>query len=109
MCSTQGHGTNGILLESCARSQGIATFERMLEPLEGSPATRKSVAEIINLVVADLFGTGGTEMEQRVLAKLWNSTLVQKTGMTCTSQDQALRLVKEGRLRNWRRFQPKRT
>ena len=77
-------------------------FERMLDLIEGSPATSKSVAGIINLVAADLFGTGGTEMEQSVLAKLRNSTLVQKTGMTCTSQDQALRSVKQGRSKNWR-------
>ena len=43
----------------------------MLEdPIEGSPATGNSVAGIINLFVDDLFGTGGTEMEQRVLAGL---------------------------------------
>ena len=42
----------------------------MLDPIAGSPATGKSVAGIINLFVDDLFGTGGTEIEQRVLARL---------------------------------------
>ena len=42
----------------------------MLEPIEGSPDTGKSVAGIINLFVDDIFGTCGTEMEQRVLARL---------------------------------------
>ena len=42
----------------------------MLDPIEGSPAAGKSVAGIINLFVDDLFGTGGTEMEHRVLARL---------------------------------------
>ena len=42
----------------------------MLDPIAGSPATGKSVAGIIKLFVDDLFGTGGTEMEQRVLVRL---------------------------------------
>ena len=42
----------------------------MLDPIEASPATGRSVAGIINLFVDDLFGAGGTEMEQRVLARL---------------------------------------
>ena len=42
----------------------------MLAPIEESPATSKSVAGIINLFVDDVFGRGGTEMEQRVLARL---------------------------------------
>ena len=42
----------------------------MLDPIAGSPATRKTVAGIVNLFVDDLFGTSGTEMEQRVLARL---------------------------------------
>ena len=45
-------------------------FERTLDPTAGSPATRKSVAGIINLFVDDLFGTGGNEMEERVLTGL---------------------------------------
>ena len=40
------------------------------------------MAGIVNLFVDDLFGTGGTEMEQRVLARLRkNSRLVPMTGM----------------------------
>ena len=42
----------------------------MLDAIAGSPATGKSAAGIINLLVGDLFGTGETEMEQRVLASL---------------------------------------
>ena len=89
-CSTQGHGTNDISLESRARSEGDAAFEKMLEdPIEGSPATGNSVAGIVNLFVDDLFRTGGTEMEQRVLAGLKKriSKLVQKTGMMSFSQE----------------------
>ena len=61
----------------------------MLDSIEGSPATGNSVAGIINLCVDDLFGSGGTEMEQRVLAGLKKriSKLGQKTGMMCFSQD----------------------
>ena len=62
--------TIDISLKSRARSGGDAAFERMLDPIEGRPATDKSVARIINLFVEDLFGTGGTDMEQRVLARL---------------------------------------
>ena len=47
-----------------------AAFEKTLDPIAGSPSTGKSVAGIINLFVDDLFGTGGTEIEQRVLARL---------------------------------------
>ena len=42
----------------------------MLGPIAGSPATSKSVAGIKNLFADDLFGTGGTVMEQRALARL---------------------------------------
>ena len=52
---------------------------KTLEPTAGSTATGKSVAGIINLFVGDLFGTGGNEMEQRVLTDLGKmSKLVQK-------------------------------
>ena len=68
-CSTQVDSTIDISLKSRARSEGDAAFESMLDPVEGSPATDTSVARIINLFVDDLFGTGGTDMEQRVLAR----------------------------------------
>ena len=42
-----------------------AAFEKTLDPAAG-----KSVAGISNLFVDDLFGTGGNEMEQRVLTRL---------------------------------------
>ena len=44
-----------------------AAFEKMLDPITGSPAAGKSVAGIIDLFADDLLGTGGTEMEQHVL------------------------------------------
>ena len=84
----------------------------MLDPIEGSPAAGKSVAGIINLFVYDLFGTGGTEMEQRVLAWLRKDFLVSEDCNDVLSQDkefvawkilnkdQALRSVKKGRLKN---------
>ena len=46
-----------------------AASEKMLDPIAGSPGTAKSVAGIINLFVDD-FGTSGTDMEPRVLARL---------------------------------------
>ena len=51
-------------------TEADAAFEKMLDPIAGSPATGKSVAEIFDLHVDDLFGTGGTDMEQRVPARL---------------------------------------
>ena len=47
-----------------------AAYEKMLDPIAESPATGKAVTGIINLSVDDLFGTGGAELEQRVLARL---------------------------------------
>ena len=68
--STEWHGTSNISTEPRVRAEGDAAFEKMLDPIAGSPATGQSVAGIMNLFVDDLFGTGGTEMEQRVLARL---------------------------------------
>ena len=42
----------------------------MLDPIDGIPATGKSVTRIINLFVDDLFETGGIETEQLILARL---------------------------------------
>ena len=42
----------------------------MLAPIAGSPGTGKSVAGINKIFEDDFFGTGGTEMEQRVVARL---------------------------------------
>ena len=47
-----------------------AAFEEMLDPIAESPGTGKSEVEIIDLFVDDLFGTGGSEMERRLLARL---------------------------------------
>ena len=47
-----------------------AAFEKKLDRIAGRPATVKSAAGIIDLFVDDLFGTGGNEMEQRVLTRL---------------------------------------
>ena len=91
-------------------------FEKMLDPIEGSPATGKSEAGILNRVEDDLFGTGGTEMEQRVLARLrkdfqdgseeWNDVLftgerirwmrdLQSGPSTKVSQEQAIEELEE--------------
>ena len=52
------------------RTEVGAASEKMLDPIAGSPATGKSVTKKVNLFVDDLFGTGGIEIEQRVLARL---------------------------------------
>ena len=58
--------------------------EKMLDPIAGTPATGKTVVGIIHLSVDDLFGTGGTEMEQRVLSRLGKD--FQVGSVTCTGQ-----------------------
>ena len=67
--STQWDDTSNISTKPRVRTEADAAFEKMLDPIAGSPATRKSVAGIINLIVDDLFGSGETEIEQRVLAR----------------------------------------
>ena len=59
-----------VLTESRERSEMDEAFEKMMDPIAGSRPTGKSVAGIINLFVDDLFGTGGAEIEQRVLTRL---------------------------------------
>ena len=66
---TQHHRPKEVHLELREQSKMDRAFEKTLDPTEGSPATGKSVAGIIGLFADDLFGTGGTEMEQRVLAR----------------------------------------
>ena len=71
------------------RTEADAALEKMLDPIAGSLATGKSPAGIINLLVDDFFGTGETEMEQRVLARLrkdfhvgsedWNDVAFHRT------------------------------
>ena len=68
--STQWHDTSNNSTKPRVRTEACAAFEKMLDPIAGSPATGKSVAGIINLFVDDLSGRGGTEMEQRVLTGL---------------------------------------
>ena len=68
--STQWHDSSNISAKPRVRTEADAAFEKIMDPIAGSPATGKSVAGITNLFVDDLFGTGGNEMEQRVLARL---------------------------------------
>ena len=68
--STQWRDTSNISTKPRVRTEADAAFEKMLDPIEGRAATGKSVAGIINLFVYDLFGTAGTELEQRVLSRL---------------------------------------
>ena len=67
---TQWNDTGNISNKPRVRTEADAAYEKILDPIAGSPATGKPVAGIINFFVDDLFGTCGTEMEQRVLARL---------------------------------------
>ena len=66
----QQNGTKDAFTEPRGRSEKEAAFEKIVEPVAGSPAEGKSVTGIINLFVDDLFGTGGNEVRQRVLTRL---------------------------------------
>ena len=80
---------NNISIKPSHRIETDDPYDRMQDPIAGSPATGKSVAGIINLFVDDLFGTGGTEMEQRVLTRLKKDFQVCSedwNGVTCTGQ-----------------------
>ena len=79
---TQWHDTSNISSKPRVRTEVDAANEKMLDPIAGSPATGKPVAGIVNLFADGLFGTGGTGMEQSVLARLSKkSKLVPMTGM----------------------------
>ena len=81
--STQWRDTSNISTNPRVRTEVDAAFEKKtLDPIARSPATEKSVAGIKNLFVDDLFGTSGTETEQRVYPDVERiSELVHKTGM----------------------------
>ena len=65
-------------------------------PIAGSPATGKSVVGIVNRFVDDLFGTGGTEMEHRVLARLCKDFLVGSEDWSdVTFTGQRIRWIKD--------------
>ena len=53
--TTQWHDTGNISNTSRVRTEVDAAYEKMLDPIAGSPATGKSVAGIINLFVDDAF------------------------------------------------------
>ena len=65
-----GAVTRSQTKRGCGQKEVDAAHEGMLDPIAGSSPTRKSMAGINNLFADDLFGTGGTEMEQHVLARL---------------------------------------
>ena len=56
--------------ESRERSDLDRALEQLVDPIAGSLATGKILAEVNTIFVDDLFGTGGKEMEQRVLSRL---------------------------------------
>ena len=66
----QRNGTKDAFTESREQSEMEAAFEKTVDSTIGSPAVGKSVARFVSLLVDDLFGTGGNEIEQRVLTRL---------------------------------------
>ena len=114
----QQNGTTYAFTESFQRSEMEAAFEKSLNPIAGSTATGKSVAGIISLFVDDLFGTGGSEMEQRVLTRLrqdfqvgtedWNEVTFTGQRIRWTQDSQTGRTLKSVKIRplmSWRRSQ----
>ena len=55
---TQWNDTGNISNKPRVRTEVDAAYEKMLDPIAGSPATGKSVAGIKHLFADDLFGTG---------------------------------------------------
>ena len=115
--SKQWHDTSDILNKPRVRTEADAPFEKNAGSHCKKSSYRKSVAEIKNLFVDDLFETGGTEIKQRVLARLgkdfhvhsqdWNEVLFtgQRIRWTKDPQSRSCVEVSQGRLlRNWRRF-----
>ena len=86
LCSTQSR--ERTWKQKIQHAATMLHLKEMLDPITGSPAAGKSSAGIIDLFVDDLFGTGGTEMEQRVLDRLrkdfqvgsqdWNDVTLQR-------------------------------
>ena len=89
---SQWKDTNNISNKPRVQTKADDASEKKLDPIKGSTATAKFVAKIMNLLVDDLFETSGTEMEQRVPARLREkiSKLTRKTGMMWLSQDKEL-------------------
>ena len=92
-------------------------LKKTLDPKAGSPATGRSVAGIINLFVDDLFGTGGTKMEEPVLSRLgkdfqvgsedWNDVALTGQRIRWTQDSpkgRTLKSIKTRPLRSWRKF-----
>ena len=104
--TTQWNDTGNISNKPRVRTEVDASYEKMLDPVAGSPATGKSVVGIIDLFVDDLFGTGGTE-------KGTTSPSQTKKGFPSwfklerrtLNQERPLRLANKWTLRNWRRSQ----
>ena len=66
---SQCKNKDNISIKPSDRIEADGAYDRILNPIAGSPATGKNVAGTINLFVDDLFETDGTEIEQRVLAR----------------------------------------
>ena len=114
----QQHGTKDVLTELRERSEMDAAFEKTLDLIEGSPATGKSVAGIVNLFVDNFLEqvkTKWNKLSSRDSEKI--PKLVPKTGTMLLSQDKefvghailqldgTLKLAKKKPLRSWRRSQ----
>ena len=115
---TQWNDTSNISVKHRVTTEAGDALEKMLDPIAGSPTTGKSVTRTINLFVDDLFKTGGTEMEQRVQARLGKYFQVgSKDWSDVTFTGQRIRWIKDSQsgrcievvnkklLMSWRRSQ----
>ena len=69
------------------RTEADAAFQKMLDPIAGSPATGKSVAGIINVFVDDCSEQVEPKWNNVSQPDLRMSKLVQKIGKMYSSQD----------------------
>ena len=69
------------------RTEADAEFQKMLDPIAGSPATGKSVAGIIKFFVDDFSEQVESKWNNESQPDLRMSKLVQKNGKMYSSQD----------------------
>ena len=69
------------------RTEADAAFQKMLDPIAGSPAAGKSVAGIINVFVDDFSEKVEPKWNNVSQPDLRMSKLVQKIGTMYSSQD----------------------
>ena len=97
--STQWHDIGNILTKPRVRTEADVAFEKKLDPLQEVQLQENPWQDFF--FVDDLFGTGGTEMEQRVIARLGKDFQVGSEDWTdVTFTGQRIRWTKDPQSRS---------